>query len=396
MTALQGYRELGRRDFAASRFAAFGVGGHQRVVLKKRPVRRVFALPVRGARYLDISFVTDAREMARGAVDVTIRYRGLRKVALRQPVIHRLFADPAPNAGVQRLWLDPPRGAMFVEISFARAVRGQKVALDGQLKLARADSRPNLADFAQVVGSRDLTAMILLLADLIAEQDRVRARTRFVEISFARAVRGQKVALDGQLKLARADSRPNLADFAQVVGSRDLTAMILLLADLIAEQDRVRARTLLARMCFLSHDPKFAQALSSLDDAERILAFGPNDTAPAAPLGQGIYRYVRSHLDANLTALPLGKALRREARCLVRDLRAGDYSTLHIPAGEHQLGRLLAATMVKRSTPGLKIDMDWEAFSGAPQQLGDWLSFDTGASFLETEGGRAVQSGCTS
>ncbi|SDE71468.1 hypothetical protein [Kordiimonas lacus] len=329
MTALQGYRELGRRDFAASRFAAFGVGGHQRVVLKKRPVRRVFALPVRGARYLDISFVTDAREMARGAVDVTIRYRGLRKVALRQPVIHRLFADPAPNAGVQRLWLDPPRGAMFVEISFARAVKGQKVALDGQLKLARADSRPNLADFAQVVGSRDLTAMTLLLADLIAEQD------------------------------------------------------------------RVRARTLLARMCFLSHDPKFAQALSSLDDAERILAFGPNDTAPAAPLGQGIYRYVRSHLDANLTALPLGKALRREARCLVRDLRAGDYSTLHIPAGEHHLGRLLAATMVKRSTPGLKIDMDWEAFSGAPQQLGDWLSFDTGASFLETEGGRAVQSGYT-
>ncbi len=326
MTALQGYRELGRRDFAASRLAVFGMLGHQKIVLKKRPVRRLFALPTRGARYLDISFVTDAREMARGAVDVTIRYQGLRGVGLRRPVVHRLFADPAPDAGVQRLWLDPPKGAMFAEVSFARATRGLKIALDGRLKLGRADSRPGIEDFDSIITSRDLTAMGFLLDDLMAAQD---------------------------LR---------------------------------------RGRTLLARLCFLSHDPAFARSLASLDDAERILAFGPNDAAPTAPLGRGVFTYSRSHLDENLKRLPLGKALRREARCLVRDLREGDFGTVHIPVGEHQLGRLMAAVMVKRHTKGLRIALDWESFKTAPQHLGDWLAFDTGASFLETDGGQVVQS----
>lgn len=328
MTAFQGYRELGRRDFAASRLAAFGMLGHQKIVLKKRPVRRLFAVPARGARYLDISFVTDALEMARGAVDVTIRYRGLRGVALGQPIVHRLFADPAPSAGAQRLWLEPPKGAMFAEISFARATRGQKIALDGRLKLGRAGSRPGLEDFDRVVASRDLTAMSFLLEDL----------TR--------------------------------------------------------QQDRVRARILLARMCFLSYDPAFARSLQSLDDVERILAFGPNDKAPVAPEGQGVFVYSSSHLGENLKILPLGKALRREARCLVRDLCVGDYGTVNIPVGVHQLGRLIAAVMVKRHTVALKIELDWEVFKAVPQQLGDWLVFDTGASFLETDGGQVVQSCC--
>lgn len=328
MTALQGYRELGRRDFAASRLAVFGMLGHQKIVLKKRAVRRLFALSAGGPRYLDISFVTDAREMARGAVDVTIRYRGLRGVGLRRPVVHRLFADPAPEAGVQRLWLDPPKGAVFAEVSFARATRGLKIALDGRLKLARADSRPGIEDFDSIVASRDLTAMGFLLEDLMATQD------------------------------------------------------------------RTRGRALLARMCFLSHDPAFARSLASLDDAERILAFGPNDAAPTAPLGQGVFTYSQLHLGENLKRLPLGKALRREARCLVRDLRGGDFGTVHIAAGEHQLGRLMVAVMVKRHTRGLKIELDWDAFKAAPQHLGDWLAFDTGASFLETEGGQVVQSCC--
>jgi len=328
MTALQGYRELGRRDFAASRLAVFGMLGHQKIVLKKRPVRRLFAVAAGGPRYLDISFVTDARVMARGAVDVTIRYRGLRGVDVRLPVVHRLFADPASDAGVQRLWLDPPRGAMFAEVSFARATRGLKIGLDGRLRLGRATCRPGLADFDSTLASRDLTAMGFLLEDLMASQD------------------------------------------------------------------RARGRTLLARMCFLSHDPAFARSLASLDDAERILAFGPNDAAPMAPLGQGVFTYSHSHLDENLKRLPLGKALRREARCLVRDLRGGDYGTVQIPAGEHQLGRVMAAVMVKRHTRGLGIELDWEAFNTAPHQLGDWLAFDAGASFLETDGGQVVQSSC--
>ncbi|MFC4347234.1 hypothetical protein ACFO5Q_05195 [Kordiimonas lipolytica] len=326
MTALQGYRELGRRDFAASRLAAFGMLGHQKIKLKKRPVRRLFALPQNGPRYLDISFVTDQQEMARGAVDVTIRYRGMRGVALRQPVVHRLFADPADQAGVQRLWLDPPKRAMFAEVSFSRAVRGQQVALDGRLKLGRAPMRPGL--------------------DL----------------------------------------------FDEVVASRDLSAMHHLLEDLVGVQDRTRARALLARICFLSHDPRFARSLQSLDDAERILAFGPNDCAPGVPLGQNVYLYDRSHLRANLASLPLGKALRREARCLVRDLRVGGSGGIKIPQGYQQLGRLLVAVMVKRQTPELTVELDWEAFRAAPQGLGDWLVFDTGASFLETPGGQVVQS----
>lgn len=330
MTALPGYRELGRRDFAASRLAAFGLVGHQKIVLKKRPVRRLFALPARGPRYLDISFVTDAREMARGAVDVTIRYRGLRGVGMRRPVLHRLFADPAHDAGVQRLWLDPPKGAMFAEVSFARATKGQKIALDGRLKLARADSRPGIEDFDQVVASRDLTAMGFLLEDLMAEQD------------------------------------------------------------------RTRGRALLARMCFLSHDPAFARSLQSLDDAERILAFGPNDGAPGVPLGQGVFTYDRSHLEENLAALPLGKALRREARCLARDLRAGGFGAVLVPAGDHQLGRLLAAVMVKKCSPALVIQTDWEAIRNSPQKLGEWIRYETGASFLETRGGQAIHSTCAS
>jgi len=326
MTVLEEYRDLGRRDFAASRVAAFGMLGHQKIKLKKRPVRRLFALPQNGPRYLDISFVTDAQEMARGAVDVIIRYRGMRGVALRQPVVHRLFADPVDQAGVQRLWLDPPKRAMFAEVSFSRAVRGQQIALDGRLKLGRAQARPGLDAFDEVAASRDLLAMHHLLEDLVGAQD------------------------------------------------------------------RGRARALLARMCFLSHDPAFTRSLQSLDDAERILAFGPNDSAPGVPLGQNVYFYRQSRLAENLRVLPLGKALRREARCLARDLRTGDYGAVQIPLGDQQLGRLLVAAMVKRQTPELTVELDWEAFRVAPQRLGDWLVFDTGASFLETPGGQVVQS----
>lgn len=327
MTILEGFRTASAREFALSRFSAFGAFGHQRVLLARRPVRRLFAMPFGIACFIDVAFVTNADQIAPGVVDVEIRYFGFGRGISETSTIHRLFADPISEVRPQRVWLDPPKGAVFAVVSFSRAQRGLKVGLDGRLKLIRATIRPDATQLEQVMETRDLTAMTMVLEALIR-------------------------ASDSQ-----------------------------------------RARQLLGRMIYLGQDASHERMLESLDDAERILKFGPSPSSVGgAASGNGVYRYECCMLERELACLSLGRALKGEARRVSQAMPLAQVSVIEVPAGDMWLGRLLVAAMVVMAVKGLHLKVDLEAFSDAAQDCGPWLKFEKGATFLETNGGKAIQS----
>jgi hypothetical protein len=332
MTALEGYRSLEKRDFALSKLSAFGLLQHQKVMLAKRPVRRRFTLVGRQAAHLDVSFVTDKGHTARGAVDVVVRYlRGVTGKVVGEER-HQLFADPIRSAAPQRLWLKPPKGAHFAEVEFSRTGRGEKVALDGAMRL----------------------------------QSRERA--------------------------------PALEDFDRILASRDLSAMALLLRQVETQGDRARGLALLARMHFLCHSPGIFRKLTSLRDAVNLERHGITATLGAAchAVTDPARRYTYAawcHGEA-VRDLPLMKHVRAEALCLL--VRMGGAAQLEVPAGPGMLGRLLVAALVKKAMPDLVVTLDWAAFRQEPQRFSPWLNYGSGASFLATRGGREVQSLLTS
>lgn len=329
MTALSGYRQLEKRDFALSRAAAFGLFGHQKIVLRRRPVKRLFMLAKSGMRYLDISFITDASETARGAVDVTIDYFGPIGGRLAPPLHHQLFADPIGAALPQRLWLDPPKGARFANVSFRRA-------------------RP-----------------------------------------------GREIALDGRIKLTRSRQAINLGDYGAVLQSRDLSAMALLLPQLEATCDRVRAEKLLVRMRWLSDARPIARKLASLKDGDSIIANGPGFTVPGAqgyPATAGIsHIYDQLLTESEHAPLPLAKALRREALSLFALLKADSVEAIDVAEGADWLARLIVVAALKQSMPALKVQIDWPRFEDVPLGLGHWHAFTSGNAFLATPGGAKVR-----
>lgn len=327
MTTLEGFRAVNARDFALSRFSAFGALGHQRVLLTRRPVRRLFAVPFGMACFVDVAFVTNADQITPGVVDVEIRYVGLGRGISDMHTSHRLFADPVSEAKPQRLWLDPPKGAMFAVVSFSRAQRGLKVGLDGRLKLIRTTTPPDETQLEQVLETRDLTAMTMVLEALVRASD------------------------------------------------------------------SGRARQLLGRLIYLGQDAVHERMLESLDDAERILKFGPGPSSlDGATGGKGVYLYEGCMLERDLACLSLGRALKGEARRLSQTISQEQASVIEVPAGDMWLGRLLVAAMVAKAVKGLPLKVDLEAFSAAPQECGPWLKFGRGATFLETNGGKAIQS----
>lgn len=331
MTSLAGYRQLTKRDFTVSKVAAFGLVSHQKVLLAKRPVTRRFAFVGRRAAYFDVSFVTDAECVARDAVDLTVTYRSAfsrRSIAVDRL---KLFADPhqAPRRR-QRIWLCPPRGARFADVAFARRIRGHKVALDGVLQLASGQPKPTLAQLDNLLRTHDLSAMTLLLAE------------------------------------------------AEAAGDRD------------------NAQRLLARMQHLSHSHEIYSALASLRDARDLEQHGI-----AAVFGGGLklpdnvarrYSYANWLSQPTAAPLPIEKQVRAEALALFEQLCGEKAGELEITPGEMMLPRLLAAAVLKVSDPTLKVSVEWEIFSSQPQCFGPWLAYDSGASFLATGGGKAVQS----
>lgn len=333
MTTLDGYRELSKRDFALSSLSAFGLFRHQKIVLKRKPVKRMFALAGRKAGYLDLTFLTDAKQTARGAVDVSVRYFDRVGRRLGGAVQHQLFADPAHAAEPQRLWISPPKGAMFAELSVARALPGQKVALDGRLRL-------------------------------------------------------------------RGGAKPTTAKFDEILESRDLSAMAMVLAQIEDAGDLDRAAQILARMRTFSDDRHIVRKQKSLWDACRILAHGPNFSVPVATRLAGLTpegrptTYAQSDLARAQGRVPLGKALRGEALQVADTMLEIGGVRLILPPGEGWLGRLLVAAMLKNAVPDIEVETDWRAFQETPQVLGSYLRFEKGASFLETEGGQAVLSIC--
>lgn len=339
MTSLAGYRRLTKRDFTVSKVAAFGLVSHQKVLLARRPVTRRFAFVGRRAAYLDVSFITDAASMARDAVDLTVTYRS---AFTRRPLgVERLklFAESyqAPRRP-QRIWFCPPRGARFADVALARCIRGHNVALDGFLQLASEQPKPTLANLDQHLRTDNLSAMKLLLTE------------------------------------------------AEKAG------------------DRETAQRLLARMQQLSHSHEIFSALASLRYALNLEQYGvtalpsgglklPDGNSGGLSGGlSGRYSYDNWLSPPTAATLPLEKQVRVEALTLYQKLCSESAGLLEITEGERMLPRLLAAAMLKVSNSALRVDVDWEAFYGQPQRFGLWLGYNSGASFLATGGGKAVQS----
>jgi len=331
MTTLAGYRRLTKRDFALSKMAAFGLVSRQKVLLARRPVMRRFALVGRRAVHFDVCFLTDAQMVARDAVHVQVTYRPAFSARTLKMEEHQLFADPHPaQARRQRVWLCPPRGARFADVAFARRTRGQKVALDGVLRLAAGQAKPSLADIDDVLVTHDLTAMSLLLAD------------------------------------------------AEKAGNR------------------AAAQQLLARMQRLSHSHEIFTNLASLREASDLERFGVTASLPGLEALEGdedvVFDYAAWVSPPASDGLPFLKQVRAEALALHGLLRGTGAATLHIAAGDRLLARMLAAALLRTAAPTMKIRLDWHGFRKAPQQCGPWLRYDSGASFLATNGGKAVES----
>ncbi len=331
MTSLAGYRRLTKRDFTVSKVAAFGLVGHQKVLLAKRPVTRRFAFVGRRATYFDVSFITDATNMARDAVDLTVTYRS---AFTRRPLgVERLklFAESyqAPQR-LQRIWFCPPHGARFADVAFARCIRGHKVALDGLLQLVSGQPKPTLATLDQHLRTDNLSAMTLLLREV------------------------------------------------ETAG------------------DRETAQRLLARMQQLSHSHEIFSALANLRYALDLERYGVT-TLPTYGLklpdcATGGYSYDNWLSAQAAETLPIGKQVQAEALALHQHICRENAGLFEITAGERMLPRLLAAAMLKASNPGLKVSVEWETFCEQPQRFGPWLAYGSGASFLATSGGKAVQS----
>lgn len=331
MTTLAGYRRLTKRDFALSKMAAFGLVSRQKVLLARRPVTRRFALVGRRAVHFDVCFLTDAQMVARDAVHVQVTYRPAFSARSLKTEEHQLFADPhAAQARRQRVWLCPPRGARFADVAFARRTRGQKVALDGVLRLAAGQAKPSLSDLDAVLSTYDLTAMSLLLSE------------------------------------------------AENTG------------------DRATAQRLLARMQLLSHSHDIFTGLSNLREAIDLERFGVTSALRGQEALQGdpdtVFDYGAWASPPASAGLPLLKRVRAEALALHALMEKAGAGTLHIPPGDRMLARMLAAALLRTAAPLLKINVDWHAFRKAPQHYGPWLRYDSGASFLATEGGKTVQS----
>ncbi|NVJ97162.1 MAG: hypothetical protein HWE25_03360 [Alphaproteobacteria bacterium] len=330
VTSLSEYRPLRRRDFALSSVALFGLIGRQKVALARKPVKRIFALKGRSARYLDLSFLTDAGEMARGAVEVVIRYLaapGMRQA--RKIVRHNLFADPAGGGKSQRLWLVPPKGANFAEVSFSRAVRGATVAMDARLKLGRDAILPTLDDFDAVLASRDLSSMELLLGLLEEEGDAGKADT--------------------------------------------LLSRMRLLCN--AHSLVVRHANIQDAQNILLYGPAYK--------VPGIAGFKGNG---------GRIKYCSRMLVMDLEKMPLSKALVADGLRLYRALLDARANILEIDNDADGLAALLVSSVLKQGRLDLTVRLNWEVFGEQPQKLGPWLSFRNGDAFLETQGGRIVRS----
>lgn len=329
MATLAGYRPLRKRDFAVSSIAMFGLVGRQKVALARKPVKRLFALPGGKARHLDISFVTDTKELARGAVDVRVRYLAMPGRRAVRCEHHQLFADPSGKASPQRLWLMPPPGTRFAEVSFSRAVRGARVIMDGRLKLQSTAKAPTLSQFDDILASRDLTAMELLFGLLEETGDRARAHQLIVRMRTLAPVR--RIAV-------RQESLRDAAHILEFGPNYQVPGVVTL------------------------------------------------------PAGDGHVTYSDNQLAEDMRHMPLGKALVADALRLFRTLMDANAHTVDVSAGPSAMAGLLVTAILKQSCPHVGVTIPWGDIADSSLTLGPWLSFDKGTSFLETSGGSVVHS----
>lgn len=173
MTALAEYRELEKRDFQASDLGVFGLFKRHRVLLTRRPVKRLFMLGLKKQQYIDLQIVTSADKHERAAVTAVIQYFNLfgREITVDGSLNYQeFFADPEEEAESQRLWFERPKGGLFAFVRLQRAVKDRRIGLDARFKLSPREKQAFSDE--ELLRSRDKKALEEALASARYMQDR--------------------------------------------------------------------------------------------------------------------------------------------------------------------------------------------------------------------------------
>jgi len=185
MSSLTGYRTLQKRDFQASDLGAFGLFGHHKVMLARKPVKRLFYIGFARQKFIDLQIVTAANKAERAAVTALVRYFDIfgREIEVDGRVQYQeFFADPADKVETQRLWIERPKGAVFALLRMQRAVKKRRIGLDARLVLQKREPR-SLSD-GEVLATRDRKELEDALAAARYTQDRAIAQLVFKRLIF--------------------------------------------------------------------------------------------------------------------------------------------------------------------------------------------------------------------
>lgn len=185
MIELVTYRVLGKIDFALSRFAAFGLWKPERIILPRRPLRRLFFLGRAQLRCLHMEIMTGRKASERGAVSATVRYFTVfgRELTAEQKFVHQsFFADEASQLSPQYLWVKKPKGAAFALVELARTLNQSRIGFAGRIKLISV--REGDVEPVDIDTCRDRTRLEISLEQAYLRADRDAGRQLLCRLIF--------------------------------------------------------------------------------------------------------------------------------------------------------------------------------------------------------------------
>ncbi len=321
MTALKGYRTLKKRDFRASKLGAFGSVKHQRIMVSRKPLKRVCFLGRSNEWYLDLEIVTSRSEAVRAAVHVYWVFLDAFGRQIKRPQIEcnqTLFADPVEYAAPQRLWIKKPEKAVFAVMAFSRIVKGKDIGLSAKLRLKK--GKDDIADEA---------------AHLLLSRDR--------------------------LTLERA------LDFS------------------IFSHNHQTTKHILSRMVYLWRKPTDRRELELFEDARTLAEtrFGMDNIPEMAVKSGVIFEYSQLFGGDLDETIPLSKQLNFELQLLISRMKTAKVSDIIVSKGSNYLLRLIIAhSAVKNSPINITADVPLDTLVAADEQISRYIAFSEIQDFL--------------